>query len=212
MSRLTFATLASGFSILVLVAACTSTNKSTATDGGSKGSGQASMSGVLLTEPQILDRYTITDTNEAANALQVILDESLSPSETSEPTLSVCKMKGDDAKKLLMPIKAIMDSQINVERDAYINDPVEYARAHPLESCAAQCACGTMLSIIEPVDLSAFRKSKDKAQHKRYVKHLEAKAKRQSAEESATCARKAAWFCSSDLRTYLESEARKNGQ
>ena len=211
MSRFRFATGVVVCGLLISITSCTSKDKTIETE-TAKPLGPISSSTLVLSEGQIMDRYNITDTNSAANALRVILDESLSPSESAEPTLASCKMKGDDAKKLLMPLKALMDNQISIERDAYINDPAEYARTHPLESCAAQCACGTMLSILEPVDMSAIKKAKDKSQHKRYLKHMEAKAERQSADESATCARKAAWFCSSDLRSYLEREASKNAQ
>jgi hypothetical protein len=203
-------------STFAFTSGCTSKQSSSETPSseGTKGVQAVPSASIVLTEVQILDRYNLMEMNAAANALRVILDQSLSaPKEImEEPALANCRVTGDDAKKMLMPLKALIDIQESNERDAYILDSDQYSKTHALDSCAAQCACGTMLSVLEPVDAKALRKAKDKAQHRRFLKHLEAKASRQSAEESETCARKAIWFCTSDLRDYLEREARKNAQ
>lgn len=162
-------------------------------------------------EGEILGQYSYLELNSAANFLTVIFDRSLEQ-KTGEalPTpdaLNDCQITGDQARDMLMPLKALIDVQVPVERDAYKKDQDAYAAERAFESCGRQCNCGPLATVVEGVYLSAFKKRREKTQHQKYQVRLQAKAERLLPHEKLTCARKAEWFCSSQLRVYLESRA-----
>ena len=188
---------------------CASKSKSTSSgssDGPAmKAAGNAAAATSSASE--ILDRYSLSELSSAANALHVIFDKgtAATPDAPADQIID-CAITPDQAKKLSQPLKSLMDDQQDRERESYSNDPALYARSHGLETCGATCSCGALASVLKPVSIKTMKTSALKVAHERFVKRLQAKASRQTAEESLTCARKASWFCASELKGYLEKQ------
>ena len=156
---------------------------------------------------EILDRYSLSELSSAANALRVIFDKGTSAA-ADAPAESIldCAITPDLAKKLGQPLKSLIDDQQDRERESYTNDPALYARSHGLETCGSTCSCGALASVLKPVSAKSMKTSALKVAHERFVKRLQAKASHQTPEESLTCARKTSWFCTSELRGFLEKQ------
>ena len=184
-----------------------STDPSASTGPAMKGSGNAA--DATTSESELLERYSIVELNSVANALRIIFEKSTDPKADQADQILDCAMTADDAKKLSNPLKVLMETQQEREREAYTMDPGVYARSHGLETCGAKCACGALAGVLKPVSAKTLKLPAQKVAHERFVKRLQAKASRQTAEESLTCARKTSWFCNSDLKAYLEKEASK---
>lgn len=164
----------------------------------------------IPSESDILNEYSFLEISSAANLLTVLFDQSLDKATgetlpTSTPVLE-CGITGEKARDMLMPLKALMDLQIASEREAYIADPESYSEERNFDACGRNCHCGSLLSVLEGVFLSALKAHKNKASHQKFLTRLEAKASRQQPHESLACARRQDWFCSSRLRTYLEKQ------
>lgn len=157
-------------------------------------------------ESELLERYSVTELDSVATALRVVFDRGIDPKTANEPVLD-CQLTADEAKRLLNPLRALIDTQTERERDRYAMDPSLYARANGLETCGSKCACGALSNVLKPVSSKSFKTPSQRVAHERSLKRLQAKASRQSAEESLTCARRVSWFCSSDLRAYLEKQS-----
>lgn len=166
---------------------------------------------IVSTTEQISERYGLKELDAAANALKVVFDQSLAASndQQGEAVLG-CPVKGDDARRMMQPLKALIDEAILKERDQYVADPKSYARDRSFETCAATCSCGSLANVLEPVNAKTL-KSANKSMHDRFLVRLQKKAAIQGPDASLACARKQAWFCRSDLQAYLESEANKSG-
>lgn len=158
------------------------------------------------TESELLERYSVTELDSVATALRVIFDRGTDPKTAGEPVVD-CQISADEAKRLLNPLRALIDTQTDRERDRYAMDPSLYARANGLETCGSKCACGVLANVLKPVSAKSFKTPAQRVGHERSLKRLQAKASRQTAEESLGCARRVSWFCSSELRSYLEKQS-----
>jgi hypothetical protein len=189
--------------------ACSSKGKS------GSGSGTGSSDGPILkgegnanrattSESELLERYSLTELSSVQNALRVIFEKSTDPKADTTETVLECQITGDQAKHMMGNLRGLIESQTDRERDSYTMDPGVYARSNGLETCGSKCACGALAAVLKPVSAKSFKAPAQRVAHDRSVKRLQAKASRQTAEESLTCARKVSWFCSSDLRGFLE--------
>lgn len=193
------------------VSACVGTKKADITEVKAVVSESSVQKASVPRESEILSEYSFLEISAAANLLTVLFDQSLDKAtgETlpaSTPLLE-CGITGERARDMLMPLKALMDLQIASEREAYTADPENYSEERDFDSCGRNCHCGSLLSVLEGVFLSALKTHKNKASHQKFITRLEAKASRQQPHESLACARRQDWFCSSRLRSYLEKQA-----
>ncbi len=195
--------------MVLSMVACSSGSKSSSGGDSSgpamKGSGNAEAA--TTTDSELLERYSLVELNSVANALRLTFEKKTDPKEGgSEPVLD-CGINADQARKMMGPLKNLMDTQQEREREAYIMDPSVYARSHGLETCGAKCACSVLSNVLKPVSAKSFKLPAQRVAHDRFVKRLQAKASRQTNEEGLACARKVTWFCSSDLKGYLERQS-----
>jgi hypothetical protein len=165
----------------------------------------AGASSKVISEAELLERHDLLELNGAATALRVIFDKSLD-GKNQEPVLE-CEISGEQAQRSLMPLKSLIDSQIERERDEYLKDPAMYVRTRGLETCGSKCACGVFASVLESVSVSALKTQKAKSNHPKILKRLQTKAALQNSHESLACAKKQSWYCASGLKTHLEREA-----
>lgn len=164
----------------------------------------------VLTSDAITQKYSLQQLNGAANALKVVFDTSMdAPKADKGREILGCSMTGPKAMSMTMPLKSLIDQQQRAEIEAYESDPKEYANTQGFESCASICACGVYSEIVNTARESAMPKGMT-THHGRNKAKLRAKAERQTADASLACARKQTWFCSSDLKQYLEKEVGAN--
>jgi hypothetical protein len=174
--------------------------------GGSKRSDASSSSSAesapaaATTSEAILQKYSLQELNSAANALKVMAD-----AEKGQDPVG-CGIASDKALSMTMPLKALIDQRMRTEVQDYEQDPKSYANTEGFEICAKNCSCGVYSDIVEAARESSLPKN-SAVQHKRNLTRLKAKAERQTAEASTTCAKKQNWFCSSDLRKFLDKGA-----
>jgi hypothetical protein len=204
-------------SIAISIAACSSASKSGTTtppgaDASAIGSTSSDLPPVAVpSNEEISERYGLKELDSIANALKVVFDQSLAGQNDKQGEAVLgCVMKGDEARRLLMPLKALMDSQTAKEREQYIADPKTFARDKGFETCASSCICGAYAMVLEPVSPREIKKANLEI-HNRYMSKLQAKAAIQGPDASFACAKKQNWFCRSDLRAYLEREANNSG-
>lgn len=200
--------LTMSFVVMSLVA-CSSKSK-TSGAGGDDGpvlKGEANANRATTSESELLERHSLVELSSIQNALRVIFEKSTDPKADAADSVLECQITGDQAKRMMGPLKNLIDSQTDRERDSYSMDPGVYSRSNGLETCGSKCACGALAAVLKPVSAKSFKLPAQRVAHDRSVKRLQAKASRQTAEESLACARKVSWFCSSDLRGYLEKNA-----
>jgi hypothetical protein len=159
----------------------------------------------VVSEAELLERHDLLQLNDAATALRVIFDQSLD-GKPGDQVLE-CEISGETAQRSLMPLKSLIDTQIEPERDEYLKDPALYVRTRGLETCGSKCACGVFASVLESVPVSALRTAAAKSNHPKLLKRLQTKASLQKSQESFACAKKQSWFCGSELKSYLERES-----
>jgi|GEM_PF-6162426 len=199
--------------LIVLIAAlvgmvgCSSSDKKV---DASKSAPVALMSHTLSAS-EVSAKYSILELNSAANLLKVIVDQAGSkPSTDKGSDLIGCPLTGKQAGTMTMPLKALIDGQMKNETDAYTADPKNYANEKGFETCFSNCACGVLGDVVDAASESAMPAGAATRLHSRNKQRLSLKAKHQTAAESLACARKQAWFCTSDLKAYLEKEAKEN--
>lgn len=164
-----------------------------------------------VSRDEVSAKYSIVELNAAANLLKVVVDEAgVKPAADKGSDLIGCPLTGKQAGTMTMPLKALIDSQMKNETDSYTADPKNYANEKGFESCYANCSCGILSDVIEGANESAMPAGAAVRLHARNKQRLSLKAKHQTAGESVTCARKQSWFCTSDLKAYLEKEAKDN--
>lgn len=154
----------------------------------------------VLSQDAIQQRYSLQELNAAANALKVIADDDKSKD------LLGCEIPSQKALSMTMPLKALIDEKIRSEVEGYESDPKGYSNTEGFESCAKNCSCGVYNDVVEAASERKMP-SGSSVTHKRNAAKLRAKAERQTAEASLTCAKKQSWFCSSDLRKFLDKGA-----
>ena len=204
----TLSMFAVSIAMTLSMTACNSKSKSPS-GGGSSGpamKAEGNANAATTSESELLQRYSLVELNSVANALKVIFDKSTDAKPETEPVLD-CQISADEAKRLLNPLRSLIDTQTEHERESYTMDPGVYARSNGLETCGAKCACGVLANVLKPVAAKSFKTPSQRMIHERSVKRLQAKASRQTAEESLSCARKQGWFCSSDLRAFLDKQS-----
>ena len=195
---------------LISFAACSTSE--TKTDAPNSSSSAAKSAAKSASSDDVVQKYSVSELNSAANALRVIADAGISkPSEDRGTEIIGCAMTGRQAMSMTMPIKALIDSSLRTERDSYSQNPKSYSSEKGFESCAGTCSCGLFSDIVESADEVALPQGSSKI-HARNKQRLTAKASHQSATDSLTCAKKATWFCGSDLKAYLEKESRQNAE
>ena len=179
-------------------------------EGGAASSGGSSSKGTM-TESEILERYSLTELNGASHALKMIAERAgKKPKEgelPSDPPLE-CNISGEQASRWDHTLRSLLEHQMTVAREAYTQDALAYSRSAGFETCSSSCTCGVYYKVIQPVPVGQLKAPKEKTAHRRFIQRLEAKSSRLSPEENLTCARKQNWFCSSDLRNYLEANAK----
>jgi hypothetical protein len=166
---------------------------------------EAAPSKKALTYPEIVEKYSLMELNDAATAMRVVFDESLKKG-PKEQVLD-CEIAGEQAQGYMMPLKSLIDTQTSKEREEYINDPGGYAKAKGFDTCGARCACGALAGVLEGVSRSELSSPAAKDNHGKYLSRLRTKAKLQSPRESLACAQRQNWFCNSPLRTYIDRES-----
>ena len=155
---------------------------------------------------QIEERYTIQQMDAAANLLKVLIDENpKAPGEDVGSDIVGCGITGQAAKSMTMPLKALIDRRLQAERDAYAMSPTQYASERGFESCGSTCGCGVLGTIIEEAETGTF-KAKDLKFHERWLARLNLKARSLDARASKACASHQQWFCTSDLKRFLEKQ------
>jgi hypothetical protein len=166
-----------------------------------------------MTSDEIAAKYSIVELNSAANLLKVIVDEAgEKPTDDKGTDLIGCALTGRQAGTMTMPLKFLIDQQLRNETESYQADPRNYAVEKSFETCASHCACGVLSDIVNAADESALPRGNSSRLHARNKQRLSLKAKHQTNRDSLACARKQSWFCSSDLKTYLEKEAKANAE
>lgn len=153
-----------------------------------------------VTSEAVLTKYSLQELNGAATALRVVADGG-----KSNDVLG-CDITDQKALSMTMPLKALIDQQARNETDSYEADPKGFASTEGFESCAKNCSCGVYSDVVAAASERKMPAGSGVA-HKRNVAKLRAKAERQSADASLVCARKQTWFCSSDLRKFLDKGA-----
>lgn len=158
----------------------------------------------------VSERYSLSELNGAANALKVVIDQGAAkPSEDRGSDIFGCSLTAAQAVPMMMPLKAMIDGAVRGEVEAYSQDPKTYSSDHGFESCASSCSCGVWSDVVEDASDVSTTGVNPKI-HARNQQRLKAKAARQSTADSLACARKQSWFCTSDLKTYLEKQAAEN--
>lgn len=199
------------FLSLFMIVGCSSSQK--AAGGSTVESSSTNANGTgkgALNEGEILERYQLSELNGASTLLKLVTDRaSQKPKEgdvPAEPAVD-CAITSEQATAWQRPLRALIDHQIEVAREGYTQDPIAYSRSAGFETCGAHCSCGVYYKVIQSVPAGGLKTPKEKTAHRRFQQRLEAKNTRISPEETLSCARKQNWFCSSDLRTYLEAHA-----
>ncbi|MFL5814303.1 MAG: hypothetical protein ACJ763_12050 [Bdellovibrionia bacterium] len=107
-----------------------------------------------------------------------------------------CKIKPEEAKKLLMVIHPMIDEEKKKAAGMASNPKWE-------KTCSKSCHCGLYASIL---DAKGDQSLND--QERVMMQHLYKKAQQMTSHEAKACAtRDAAWFCKSDLLKKLRKEA-----
>lgn len=171
---------------------------------GSKKEEKASEAAVapvaVVNQEAIQQKYSLQELNSVANAMKVIADD-----EKSQNLLG-CEISSQKALSMMMPIKALIDEKTRAEVEGYEADPKGYSNTEGFESCAKNCSCGVYSDVVAAASERKMPAGSS-VTHKRNAAKLRAKAERQTSEASLTCARKQSWFCSSDLRKFLDKSA-----
>lgn len=163
-----------------------------------------------VSNDEIGQKYSLTELNAAATALRAIADEGMSKSKVDKGSeLIGCPMTSQQAMSMTMPIKALIDQALRTETAAYTENPKGYTSEKGFETCAASCSCGIYSDVIDASNESTMPAGSAKI-HARNKQRLSTKAARQGRADTLTCAKKASWFCGSDLKSYLEKDARDN--
>jgi hypothetical protein len=185
------------------LSACSSSEKKADPPAQAAASG-SSVSKTPLSEDELFQHYSVVELDAAANALKMISDEGISdPSKDHGTAIIGCSMTRAEALKLAMPLKNLIDRDLVRERDNYTSDGEKYAEEHGFDTCAASCSCGILAEVIDKVRPADVAKLAPEF-HNRFILKLKAKAARQGIEAGMDCARKQTWFCTSDLRNYLQ--------
>lgn len=196
------------FGALFIIAACSSGEKKS---DSSLGTAPAAKS-VAPSKEDLTEKYTLAELNSAANLLKVVSDEGIKlPTADKGSEMIGCPLTSREAMSMTMPVKSLIDQSIRVEAEAYSQNPKTYSGDHGFESCASTCACGVLSDVVEGANESTFPAGSEKI-HSRNQQRLQAKAARQTAGDSLSCAKKQTWFCGSDLKAYLKKEASDNSR
>lgn len=157
-------------------------------------------------------KYSVVELNSAANLLKVVVDEAgAKMSEDKGSDIIGCPLTGKQASTMTMPLKYLIDQQMKNEVESYQADPKNYAVEKGFETCASNCACGVLGDVVNGASESALPAGGSAGRlHARNKQRLSLKATHQTSRDSLACARKQSWFCSSDLKAYLEKEAKSN--
>ncbi len=159
----------------------------------------------VTTSEDVLQRYSIVELNSVANLMKVIIDEN----KNGEDIIG-CPLTPKEAGTYTMPLKYLIDQQMRAETEAYTADPKNYAIEKGFETCASQCACGVLSDVVNGANESSLPRGVSSKLHPRNKQRLAQKASHQSKRESLACARKQSSFCNSDLKAYLQKEAKDN--
>lgn len=121
--------------------------------------------------------HTIEQLDDAAHVLRFLAD--------GESSLKGCPIEAEEAKKLLLPLHAMIDEKIAEEKST--------ASRRNFDRCEAGCHCGIYSDLAE----APAEKTK-----------LYNKARRLSRKKLLSCAKKSApWFCGSTLLQKLKADA-----
>ncbi len=163
-----------------------------------------------VTDEDMLQKYSLTELNGAATLLRAVIDEAGSqPKDDKEGEIAGCSLTSRQASAMTMPVKSLIDQMMPSEIDAYTRDPKSYAAERGFETCAAICGCGVLSDVLEATNKSLMPRGSSR-NHARNKQSLSVKATHQSAGDTLACARKQTWFCSSDLKAYLEKDTDSN--
>jgi hypothetical protein len=196
---------------LIVALAFTSCSSSEKKMESAKAASVASAPTHATTAEEVGAKYSVTELNSAANLLKVIVDEAGTKTKDDKGTDIIgCALTGKQASTMTMPVKSLIDQQLKSETENYQADPKNYAIEKGFETCAAACACGVLSDIVEGANEASLPPGSAVRLHARNKQRLSLKASHQTARDSLACARKQSWFCGSDLKAYLEKEAKSN--
>ena len=202
-----------GLSILIAtlaLAACASHEKTVETPTNKSETASVSRA---ATREDVVAKYSIVELDAAANLLKVVIDESGGKLNDDKGTDVVgCPLTGKQATTMTMPVKSLIDQQMKSESESYQTDPKNYAIEKGFETCAATCSCGVLSDVVNGADETALPPGSSGRLQARNKQRLSMKASHQTARDSLSCARKQSWFCGSDLKAYLEKEAKSNAE
>ena len=194
MNKILIAIVSGSFAILT---ACSSSQK----EQDSAAPAQTS-SGEAPTQEYVMTKYSIQEFNSAVLGLQAVL-------ESPDANVLGCSISAQEAREMLVPLKAMLDRKISSDSQEYAKDPRVYAKNNGFETCGGNCQCGVLASVLQrspAVKASAG----DPKLHSRYLTKLQAKAKLQTPSQTQACARNQSWFCNSELKAYLQNSKVEN--
>jgi hypothetical protein len=199
-----FTLLATAVSLIVIVEGCALIPKSAAVLNVQMPQQSVSPAPPLSKE-EILEKYTALKLESAHLLLKV-----LSVDGTYEPEGEAflgCRVTAEDARRFASPLDALIEKQAALLRSDYNENPISFARTNGFGSCTNQCTCGLWMKVAQGIEAKNLTNPRVRSAHQRFLKKLKIKSTRQSAQESRACAENQAWFCDSDLRSYLEAHA-----
>lgn len=161
--------------------------------------------GVPVTESDVFERHTLIELAAADNLLKMIVEDAKDPEKkVGSLKIAGCEVAPEKAEEMRKSLKSLIDKKLPIERDEYASDPVSYGRISGFETCAARCTCGLFTTVLTPLNRAELKGAREKRTYARDIQRLKAKSNRLSVDESMTCAYRQTWFCSSDLKRFLE--------
>jgi hypothetical protein len=142
--------------------------------------------GTPQADSSVLQRYSLDEIDSAALLLRVTADGNASV---------LCRdIASEKARRLLLPMHALFEEKITLERGKL---PLRGRRLTRANRCESNCHCGAYSTLLE-----GFAPQAD------LLAAVTKKAATQSAAESLACAKRNRWFCNSPLLNHLKSELR----
>ncbi|HVK62343.1 MAG TPA: hypothetical protein VM432_12365 [Bdellovibrionales bacterium] len=180
---------------LTILSACSSSQKEQDQNAPAESTAE------VPTQDFIMTKYSVQEFNSAVIGLKAAL-------ESPDANVLGCSITAQEAREMLVPLKGMLDRKISSESKDYADDPRVYAKNNGFETCGGNCQCGVLASVVERAP--SVKASSDPKLHTRLLTKLQAKAKLQTPQQTLACAKNQSWFCSSELRAYLQNSKVEN--
>lgn len=153
----------------------------------------------------MLEHYSYLELFAASELLnQVVTNPANFPSAEGEGNFG-CRLVPASASRWLATLRPLIEEKQLKERDAYLESPAKYQRQAGFERCSPNCSCGALSSLVQSVKMKDFKSPQLRASHREYVRKLNVKASRLDPDDERSCLAKQVWFCTSDLRDFLDA-------